>query len=180
MNEDGLRKSKNVIIRMVNKMFQDLRLNDFDVEFIGTQKISNARFNTVQMNPDDVNIYVRGDHIFLDILKMGGKLSCHSWKKVLWTESAFDLEVSVNDHGSRMEADLTLETRNFDGIDRIIPQIRNSMLKIYSSEVDINVISRDLGMAIAGRILGAPLFRSAFIDILEPVLNGGPFENVAN
>jgi hypothetical protein len=68
LNEEGLRKSKNVIIRMVNKMFQDLRLDDFEVEFLGTQKISNARFNTVQMNPDDVQVYMRGDHIFIDIL----------------------------------------------------------------------------------------------------------------
>jgi hypothetical protein len=111
---------------------------------------------------------------------MGGKLSCHSYKRVLVVKEEFDLEINVENDGSRMEADLILETRNIGGVDRIVPQIRNSLLKIYSSRVDLHLVTRNLGPAIAGKLLEANLFRSAFIDILEPVLNGGPFENVAN
>jgi hypothetical protein len=89
-----LEESKSLILHYLSKMMTTIKLDDFSIEMLGTQQLSNIYFQGVQIEDQDVDISIHGERVKVMVHRMGGRITGHSWKKVLFGEETFDFDVN--------------------------------------------------------------------------------------
>ena len=104
INMEGIEKSKDVLVYYLKRMLSDVHLDDMDFDFLGKYHISNIRLQNVEIPAEDIRINIidnefHGKVVKVTILSMGGQLSCHSSKKVLFGTEEMDFGVEVGREG---------------------------------------------------------------------------------
>jgi len=94
MSEGALQNSKDAMVRFIKNMLTDAKLDDFDIKFLGTAKISNMHFHSLDINEDDVDISIVKSHVHVHIKQLGGRLTGHSWKRILAVEE-YDFNINI-------------------------------------------------------------------------------------
>ena len=95
-HEKVLKNSKDALCGLVSGFLGNFKFEDFP---IGENMISNARFQSVQMTPDDIGYAIEGDRIKFDINNIGGKFQGHSYKKRWFDEENFDFDFTMDKGG---------------------------------------------------------------------------------
>jgi len=98
-NEDVIRQGKNVAVKYLREMFKEVHIDDFNIQMLGTEKLSNMKFEGVEINEDDIEIKIVDRWLEVNIKNMGGKITGHSWKKVLFGEEVFDFDINCRKGG---------------------------------------------------------------------------------
>lgn len=179
LSEQGVIKSKNLMIEYFNEMFHTLHLNNMNVEFLGVIEISNLKFESVHIEEEDIQLYFMDDHVNIK-LKMGGALSGHTHKNLIFNgKEDADFKAEVIDKGIEGEFDIVIELQEINGKKRPIPQIRLGHLRVISWNINIFVDSQDLGPKIAGAFLSQRIFKTEFTTVLNRQLNS-QFKDLAN
>ena len=85
-------------------MLEHIKFDNFDVQFLGTQHISNIWFSTVDINESDVELSLNDGELSCVIHNMGGRLSAHSAKDgfLFIKGEEFDLDMNVKKGGLEM------------------------------------------------------------------------------
>jgi len=109
---------------------------------------------------------------------MGGRLTGHSWKKVLFGEEVFDFEINVEKGGISLELNFEITNQIIDGKQRPVPHITTSHLSFKDSLIQIHLNSGNLGPILLNTYIG--IFKGVFLAAIEPIMNLGTFPAIAN
>ena len=141
MGEGALQNSKDCMVRFIKKMLSDAKIDDFDINFLGVAHISNMHFHSLDISEDDVDISIDQTHVHVHVKQMGGRLTGHSYKKVLAVEE-YDFDINIKKGGARLQLDFEIAHRHINHNPRPIPLIKKMKIKLFSYKIDIDINSR--------------------------------------
>jgi hypothetical protein len=185
MNEEGLRKSKDVMMHYLRKTLKDLHLDDIDFDFLGNYHISNIRIEDVDIRAEDLDVSIiddfgRGWRVAVNLKKFGARLSCHSHKKILFGSEDMDFSININYGGIGSKFNFFLENGNIDGKNVPIPVLKYTKIFTNPNLIRFDLRSTNVGAWIVGQILHSPLFTNPLVRIVTDVMNTGIFQNEIN
>lgn len=114
----------------------------------------------------------------VNIKQMGGSLSGHSWKKVLFDEEVFDFDIRVQKGGISLLMKFDLTSQYINSKQRPVPHMTKSTVVFYSSLIDINIRSKQVGPNLLNA--SVKVFKGIFLSAFQQVMNTGTFTLTAN
>jgi hypothetical protein len=125
-----------------------------------------------------LDLHIDGQELVVNIRQMGGRLTGHSWKKVLFGQEVFDFDINVQKGGIELEMRFKISNQIIDNKFRPVPHMTHSHIVFNDFKIQINLHSGDLGPIILNAYIG--IFKGIFLKAMEPILNAGTFPVIAN
>mgnify|MGYP000135231884 CR=1 FL=1 len=173
-----LKQSKTAVLNELSKILTRVHLDDVSVQILGTEQLSNIWFEASEIDEDDVDLSIDGDSICADIHQLGGRISGHSWKKVLFGEEVFDFDVDIRKGGISLTLWFQIQTKEINGMNRPLPFVTKSHIEFDNNKINISINSGNLGPIIMNAII--KVFKDLFLFALKPIMNTGTFPVIIN